>query len=394
MSKNNPTKDIFIIDGTRTAIGSTFKALKDFTASELGSIAIKEILQRNAIKKDLINQVILGNTVSAGTGQNLARHAAFLSGLPVSVPAFTVNNVCGSGLQSVILGAQAITCQDAHAVICGGIESSSQSPYLVKRNDKEKKEENFIDSLIYDGLMCELSHKHMGELAEHIAEKFKIPREEQDQYSYESHHKTCQAQLEGKFKEEIIPVDLGNGGIFMQDQRPRKDIDLQKLGKLPPAFKENGTITAGNSSLPSDGAVAVLLASSDMIKKNSITPKARILGYASIAVTPEMVFTAAIPAVKECLKKCDLSLKDIDLFEISEAFAVQAIITKRELKIPDDKMNIFGGDVALGHPLGAAGARILVTLIHALLDQKKKRGLAAVCLGGGGAVALAIETIN
>ena len=389
----NSLKNIFIVDGARTAIGSTFKTLKNLSPAQLAAFTIKELLKRSKTEGVAVSEVILGNTVSTGTGQNLARHAAFLAGLPASIPAFTVNLVCGSGLQSLISGAQAICAGDAELVLAGGTESSSQSPYFIKKDAKEKTEENFTDSLIYDGLTCQLTGKRMGDLAEMIAEKFHISREAQDRFSFESHQRAMAAQAKGKFQNEIVSVKI-NGDIFNTDQRPRKNINLEKLAALPPAFQESGTITAGNSSIPSDGAAVLLLASEAALKTYNLKPKARLLGYASVAIEPEMVFTASIPAVKACLKKCKLSLKDIDLFEISEAFAVQAIITQKELKIPQDRMNIFGGDVALGHPLGAAGARILVTLLHALRGEKKKKGLATVCLGGGGAVALIVENIS
>ncbi len=386
---------MYILDIVRTPVGSAFKSLKGFTASQLGGFSIKGLLERhpNISQGKLINQVILGNTVSAGTGQNLARQSAILAGIPAEVPAFTVNSVCGSGLQSVILASQAIACGDAEVIIAGGSESASHSPYLVPKNDKEKTREDLTDSLIHDGLTCQLSHQHMGSLAEAIAEKFHITRQAQDEFSLRSHQKACSAQDKGKFLDEIIPIGLEGGKIFKQDERPRKNIDLEKLASLPAAFKVGGTVTAGNSCVPGDGAAVMAVVSAQAVQKYKLKPKARILGYASIAVDPKMVFTAGIPAIKECLKKSNLQMKDIDLFEISEAFAVQAIVTQKELKIPEEKMNIFGGDIALGHPLGAAGARILATLLYALRDQKKKIGLAAVCLGGGGAVAVAIEKI-
>lgn len=395
MSQKNLSNSIYILDALRTPVGSTFKSLKDFSAAQLGAAVIKELVRRAEIKGESVNEVILGNTVSAGTGQNLARQAAVLAGLPVSTPAFSVNNVCGSGLQSVILAAQAIRCQEAELVVAGGTESASQSPGIIRKEDEEKnKEEQPLDSVIHDGLRCQITNKHMGELAEFIAEKFKISREEQDQHALESHLKACHAQEQGKFLNEITRITIKDGQYLAQDERPRKNINLERLASLPAAFKKDGTVTAGNSSIPSDGAAAVLLASEAMVKKYKSSPKARILGYASVATDPEMVFTASILSIQECLKKCRLSLKEVDLFEISEAFAVQAIVTQRELKIPSEQMNILGSDVAIGHPLGAAGARILVTLLHALHEQKKKIGLATVCLGGGGAVAVAIEALS
>ena len=390
----NSSDFVWIAESLRTPIGSSFKSLSTFSAAQLGGIVIKELLSKNKIKKDLIGEVIFGNTVSAGAGQNIARQAAILGGLSVSVPAYSVNSVCGSGLQSIISATQAILSGDADCLIAGGAESSSQCPFIVRKNDKgQQGHDHYLDSLIHDGLLCQIIGKHMGELAESLAEQYKITREEQDQYSFESHQKAGRAQEEKKFKDEIISVCVREGQTCSGDERPRSNISVELLKNLPAAFIKGGTVTAGNSSIPSDGAAAVLLASSVALKKNKIKPQARILGYASVAVEPQLVFTAAIPAIKECLKKCKLALKDVDLFEISEAFAVQALFTQRELKIPSEKINIFGGDIALGHPLGAAGTRILVTLIHALQNQKKKRGLACVCLGGGGAVAVALEVV-
>ena len=396
----------FILDCARTAIGSPYKSLRNVSAARLASGVIKAVLGRSKIKNGLVDQVILGNTVSAGTGQNLSRQAALLAGLPADVPAFNVNHVCGSGLQSVILAAQSIRLGDAGLVVAGGTESASCCPkigwnYPLPNPAPGPKSPDGkwppmgsgrqVESLIHDGLWCHVINKHMGELAEYIAGQFRISRDEQDRYALQSHQKAWQAQAENKTAVEIVPVELGSTYLFKLDERVRNDVSFEKLKELPAAFKENGTVTAGNSSTPADGAGIVVVASSSIVKEYKIAPAARILGYASIAVKPEMVFTAGIPAIRECLKRCGLAFRDVDLFEISEAFAVQAVLTKRRLKIPEGKMNVFGGDIALGHPLGAAGARILVTLIHALKDQKKKRGIACVCLGGGGAIAMAVE---
>jgi len=394
MSERN-SKNIFLIDGVRTPIGSLFKGLKGVSAVELAATTIKEIVRRQALNPAWVEQVILGNTVSAGTGQNLSRQAAVASGLPVSTPAFTVNHVCGSGLQSVVLATQAIKAGDCRLIAAGGTENSSQNPFIVRRYHPENiTTTDLKDSMILDGLWCEMTDAHMGELAEFLAEEYHITRGQQDQYALESHRKACLAQEANKFTGEIIGIPLKGGEILKRDERPRKDIDLEKLMHLPPAFKkEGGSVTAGNSCIPCDGAGCVVVASAPAVKEYKLKPKAKILGYASVAVAPRLVFTAAISAIRECLKKCGLFLKDIDLFEISESFAVQSIVTQSQLKIPEGKMNIFGGDVALGHPLGAAGTRILITLMHALHDQKKKRGLAAVCLGGGGGVAMVIEKV-
>lgn len=391
MGETKLSSEVFIVDGSRTAIGSTFKALKSFTASQLAAFVIKDIVQKNKIPKELVDYVILGNTVSAGQGQNMARQAALLAKLPSFIPAFSVNEVCASGLQSVLLGAQAIMCKEARMVVAGGAESASQSPFVIRREDTDKS--NLIDSLIFDGLICQLTGKHMGDLAEALAVQFGISRLEQDKHALESHIRACRAKESGKFLNEIVSVETKDG-IFKEDQRPRRNINLERLGNLPPAFKKDGTVTAGNSCIPSDAAAILLLASSEALREAKIKPKARILGYSSAFVDPAMFLTAIAPSVKACLKKCNLSLKDIDLFEIGEAFSVQSVLTQKELGVPANKVNIFGGDVALGHPLGAAGSRILVTLLHALIGQKKKKGLAAMCLGGGGAIAIAVEILE
>ncbi|MFA5059376.1 MAG: thiolase family protein [Candidatus Omnitrophota bacterium] len=387
--------EIYIVEALRTAIGGTNKALKDFSAVQLGGFVIKEILRQSSVPGDLVNQVILGNTVSAGLGQNPARHAAILGNLPDSVPALTINHVCGSGLQAVILAGQAIICQESDLVMAGGFESASRSPKILKKDASEKREDSdFSDSLIHDGLWCHITGKHMGELAEYLAEKNHISREEQDKYAYQSHLKACEAQELNQLAKEIVTVRINEDQIFTKDERPRRNISLERLSQLPAAFKDGGTVTAGNSCIPSDGAAVFLLASAQAVKKFKLKPKARVIAHASIAVEPKLTFTGSIISTEECLKKAKLKISDVDLFEISEAFAVQAIVTQQALKIPEEKMNIFGGDVALGHPLGAAGARILVTLVHALENQKKKTGLATVCLGGGGSVAVVIENLS
>ncbi len=395
MPKSKTLSPVFIIDGLRTAIGSPFKGLKNYTAAQLAAEVIRGMLIRNKLKKNLINEVILGNTVSAGTGQNLARQAVILAGLPASIPAFTVNNVCGAGLQSVILAAQSILCGDSELVIAGGAESASHSPDILFKQKQEKTElQEPVESLVHDGLFCSLSQKHMGQLSEFIIKRYKISREEQDVYALKSHRKACRAYDHGKFKAEIIPLKSEHGHFLRQDERPRKNVDLTMLADLPPAFESEGTVTAGNSSVPCDGAAAVIVASEKLVKIRKWRPQARLLGYATVALDPKLVFSAGVSAIEACLKKCGLSVKDFDLFEISEAFASQAILTMNSLKIPQGKVNIWGGDIALGHPLGAAGTRILVTLMRALADQKKKRGLACICLGGGGAVCMAIERVK
>jgi len=312
----------------------------------------------------------------------------------VTVPACTVNQVCGSGLQSVIVAAHSILCGARNLVVAGGTESASQSPCLYFDDSDDSSAGNKkVESLLHDGLWCKLTDRHMGHLAEYIVKEFKISRRKQDEYAFESHRKACLAQEEGKFLEEIAAVCISKTQYFQTDERPRKNINMEKLAALSPAFEKQGTVTAGNSSVPCDGAAAVVLAASALVKKWKLTARARILGYSSIAVSPREVFTAGVVAIRTCLSQCRLSLKDIDLFEISEAFSAQAILTQDKLQIPGEKINIWGGDIALGHPLGAAGSRGLVTLLHALRDRKKKKGIVCVCLGGGGAIALAVEII-
>lgn len=390
-------QSILILDAVRTAIGSPFKSLKEFSAARLGAVVIEHILKRTKIPKKFIGEVILGNVVSSGTGQNLSRQAAVLAGLPVEVNAFTVNHVCGSGLRSLILGAHSLMCGEVNAVVAGATESASGNPYLCfdhkgmtfPGHEKEK-----VESLVYDGLWCHLSEQHMGHLAEAMAQEYHISRWAQDEYALASHVKACRAQQAGKFLKEVVPVAVSAAKRFEKDERPRRNINIEKLAALPAAFRRDGTVTAGNSSTPCDGAAAVVLAKGGFVKYHHLPAQAKVLSYASIAVEPRKVFTAGVKAIQECLKRSRLSLKEIDLFEISEAFAVQAILTQKEAKIPEEKMNIWGGDIALGHPLGAAGLRNLATLIQALKDRKKNKGIVCVCLGGGGAIALAIEMIS
>lgn len=398
MSKARPDNAVFIFDGLRTPIGYPYRGLKEFTAAQLATFAIKGICQRGRIDKRWIGEVILGNVVAAGTGQNLARQAALAAGLPATVPAFTVNNVCGAGLQAVILAAQSVALRKADLILAGGTESASQSPYFVKRVEAENYEKKIkdldpMDCLQHDGLFCQMTGQKMGELAQKLAHQFDISREDQDDYAFESHRKACLAQKQGKFKKEIVSLRNHEKTIHY-DEHPRKTLERAWLDKLPPVFWSGGTVTAGNSSPSCDGAAVVAVGSSDFQKKHKRKPLARIVGYASIAVTPENVFEFTNTAIEACLKECRLQLRDIDFFEISEAFAAQIVLVERKTKIPRSKINVFGGDLALGHPLGTAGARILVTLLNVLRDRKKKRGLACVSFGGGGAIAMAIERVS
>ena len=388
-------KTVLIIDSLRTPLGGVGKSLKDVSAVQLASIVTKEILQRTKCDKDSIDEVVLGNAVGAGLGQNPARQSVIHAGLSPKTSAYTIDMVCGSGLKSVILAAQSIISGDADLVLAGGTESASNSPYLLNRNNKKEilDKNDLRDSLIYDGLWCNLCDCHMGEIAEYTAKKFAISRQEQDLYAYESQQKACQSQEQGLFKPEIVPVMVDEGQIFSNDEKPRKNTTLERMARIPPVFFPDGTVTAGNSPAPADGAALVLLASENRCKMKDFVPIARIEGYASVAVEPKLVFSAPSIAIEQCLKKTSLELKDIDLFEINEAFAVQALLTMRNVALDKDRVNIFGGTIALGHPLGASGSRGLVTLLNSLNYSKKEVGLLAICLGGGGAVAMIVRML-
>ncbi len=388
-------KDIYIVGGLRLPIGGVSQSLKEISAIDLGAIVIKGVLDRVNIDNSLVDEVIMGNVVGAGLGQNPARQAAVRAKLPLSVGAFTINKVCGSGLKSVILGVQAISCGDSDLIIAGGMESASQCPCYFPRNKKFSSltEDDVIDSLSHDGLLCGLENKSMGEIAEYTAKKFNISRYDQDQYSYNSHRKAIKAIDENLFQKETIPVNLNGQCLLSVDEKPRKNISLEKLSNLPSAFCSEGTVTAGNSSAPADGSAALILSSKEGLKKTKAKPIAKILGYATATTDPKLVFTTSSQAIENCLKATSLRTSDIDVFEINEAFAAQALLTLRQSKLDEQKVNIFGGTVALGHPLGVSGARGLVTLLNVLRTHKKKIGITSVCLGGGSAVSMAVEII-
>ncbi len=385
---NTSNHDVYILDAVRTPVGRTFRGLKDFTAPQMAALAIRAMLARGRVDPGAVSEVILGNTVAAGIGQNMARQAGCLAGLPYGVPAFTVNNVCGSGLQSVILAAQAAACGHAPLVITGGAESASHCPHLLSRAEDNACP---VDSLVHDGLWCQITGKHMGELAEETAAREKISRRRQDEYALSSHRKACRAMEQGFFAAETAPVESAAGKTLSADERPRKHIDMRKLAELPPAFVEGGTVTSGNAPAAADGAAVLLVAGEKTVKETRADPLARVVAFDSFAGDPRHVFTAGAPSIRRCLEKAGCPIKEVDLFEVTEAFAVQSVYTQRALDIPDEKFNVFGGDVALGHPLGAAGARAMVTLLHALRTKKKRRGLVSVCLGGGGAISLLVE---
>jgi len=393
-------RDVFIVGAARTAIGNFLGTLKDFSAPELGGIAIKEALKRAGCRGEDVDEVIMGNVVSAGVGQAPAKQAAVKGGIPYSVSCFAVNKVCGSALKAVALAAQAIQLEEKEIVVAGGMESMSRAPHLlwglregVKFGDVQIK-----DSMVLDGLWCAFDNVHMGLTGEVVADKFGATREEQDQYAFSSHQKAVHAIEKGYFKGEIVPIAVpqkkGDPVIFGVDEGPRRDTALERLAKLRPAFKKDGTVTAGNASSLNDGAAAVVVASEDAIKgKGLSTPLARILGTATNGVEPSMVMYAPKGAIERLLANVGWRIQDVDLFEINEAFSAQLVVLIKELKLDREKVNVHGGAVALGHPIGATGARILATLIYALKHRGLKRGVASLCLGGGDAVAMAIEIV-
>lgn len=392
-------RDVFIVGAARTPVGAFLGALKDFTAPELGGFAIKETLRRAGVKGADVGEVIMGNVVSAGIGQAPAKQAAMKGEIPPTVSCFAVNKVCGSSLKAVALGVQAIQLEEKEIVVAGGMESMSQSPHLVwgAREGVKFGDMKVKDSMILDGLWCAFEDFHMGMTGEIIAEKFGATREEQDEYAYSSQMKAINAIDKGYLKAEIVPVEVaqrkGEPFTFDTDEQPRRDTTLEKLAKLKPVFKKDGTVTAGNASTLNDGAAAVVLASEEAIKAKGLSPLAKILGTATNAVEPSMVMYAPKGAIEKLVANVGWEIEDVDLFEINEAFSAQLVVLLKELGLEREKVNIHGGAVALGHPIGATGARILTTLIYALKQRKMKKGIAALCLGGGDAVAMAVEMI-
>ena len=388
-----------IVGAVRTPIGKFLGGLVSFRAPELGSIAIKEVVKRTGINKEDIDEVIMGNVVQAGVGQNPARQAAIFADLPVKIPSLTVNKVCGSGLRAIMLAAQTIKAGDSKLSIAGGMESMSNCPYLLDKARTGYRLGNgvLIDSMVHDGLWDIYNDYHMGITAELVAEKYGITREQQDEYAYNSQKKAVEAIQSGAFKDEIVPVEVpqrkGEPVIVDTDEGPRADTTMEKLGKLRPAFKKDGTVTAGNASTINDGAAAVVVADEDYAVKNNLPIRARIVDYAVSGLEPQWVMLTPIPAIKMLWEKTGWKNEDVDLYEINEAFAVQLVAVIDELKLDPAKVNVNGGAVALGHPIGATGARLLTTLLYALEKRNLKRGIAALCLGGGNAVAMAIERV-
>jgi len=389
-----------ITGAVRTPIGRFLGALKGLSAPELGALVVKEVVTRAGLNPADVEEVILGNVVSAGIGQNPARQAALKAGLPVTVPALTINKVCGSGLKAVALAAQAIKAGDHEVLVAGGMESMSNAPYLIKgaREGFRLGHGDMVDAMIHDGLWEAYENYHMGCCGENVAEKYGVSRQAQDEYALGSHRKAIAAIEAGKFKAEIVPVTLpqrkGPPVVFDTDESPRKETSMEALAKLKPAFKkEGGTVTAGNAPGVNDGAAAIAVVSEERAKKGGTKPLAEIVAYASSGLEPKMVMMAPLEAVRMVLAKTGWKTGDVDLFELNEAFAVQSVALVQELGLKADRVNVNGGAVALGHPIGASGARVLTTLLYALQDRKAKRGIAALCLGGGNAVAMAIQLV-
>jgi acetyl-CoA C-acetyltransferase len=395
--KNSDSQPV-IVSAVRTPIGKFGRTLKDYPAPKLGAIAIREALSRaKGVKDSDIYEVIMGNVISAGLGQNPARQAAIYSGLPPEVGATTENKVCGSGLKAIMFAAQAIKAKDADCIVAGGMESMSGAPYLQKnlRWGLKFGDSKVIDSMLLDGLWDAYNDFHMGITGEIVAERHGISREEADKYALLSYTRAKEAIKRGDFKEEIVPVEVkrenGSLGLFEQDECVREDTTLEGLKALRPVFKPNGVLTAGNSSQLSDGAAAVVICSEEKAKSRDVSVLARIVAYGQAAVRPELVMEAPIPACRNLLKRAQLSINDIDLVEHNEAYSTASIAVRKELDVDENKFNVNGGAIALGHPIGCSGARIIATLIYSLRRKKLHRGLATLCLGGGEAVSMIIE---
>lgn len=389
-------KDVVIVSAVRTAIGAYGKTLKGVPATELGAIVIKEAVKRANIKPEEINEVIFGNVLQAGLGQNPARQAAVKAGLPVEMPAFTINKVCGSGLRSVSLAAQIIKAGDADALVVGGMENMSNAPFLINtaRWGQRMGNDELVDEMIRDGLWDAFNDYHMGMTAENVAERWKVTREEQDEFSLLSQQKAERAIKNGEFKDEIVPVIIKTKKgeiVFEQDEFPRFGNTIEALRKLKPIFKENGTVTAGNASGLNDGAAALVIMSADKAKALGIKPLAKISSYGSAGLDPTIMGYGAFHATKAALDKINLKPEDLDLIEANEAYASQSIAVTRDLKLNMNKVNVNGGAIALGHPIGASGARILVTLLYAMKKRNAKKGLATLCIGGGQGTAIVVE---
>jgi acetyl-CoA C-acetyltransferase len=390
-------REAVIVSAVRTPTGKFLGALKEFKATELGAMAVREAVQRARIDPAAIEECIMGNVVSAGLGQAPARQAALRGGLANGVAALTINKVCGSGLKAVMLAAQGIATGDFDAAVAGGMESMSNCPYLLTRVREGLRmgDGKLIDSMILDGLWDSFHDIHMGLTGEHVSETYRVTREEQDQFAVDSHRKAAKATREGAFKDEILPVSIpqkkGDPIVVDRDESIREDTSMESLGKLKPAFKKDGTVTAGTAPGVNDGAAALVVTAADAAGRLGVTPMARIVGYATAGLEPKLVMMTPVEAVRKLIKRTGWSLADVHLVELNEAFAVQGVAVTRELGLDPARVNVNGGAVALGHAIGASGARVLTTLIYALRKRGGGRGIATLCLGGGNGVAMAIE---
>jgi acetyl-CoA C-acetyltransferase len=390
--------EVVIVSGCRTPVGKFQGSLSSLTATQLGALAVREAVQRAELRPEHVDECIMGNVVSAGLGQNPARQAALNGGLLPEVSAVTVNMVCGSGLRAVALAAQSIQTGNAEIIIAGGMESMTNAPYLLPqaRSGFRMGDAKAVDSMVRDGLWDVYNDFHMGQTAELVAEKYKISREDQDCFALLSHQKAAAAWREGRFAAEVVPIEIpGTKGeppkLFSRDESVREDASIEALSKLKPAFKKDGTVTAGNAPGVNDAAAAVVAMSAASARVLGFQPMARIVAHATSGIDPKWVMMAPVNGVRNVLRRAGWSVNDVDLFELNEAFSVQAIAVTRELGIPMEKVNVNGGSVAIGHPIGASGARVLVTLLHAMQQRNAKRGVVALCLGGGNSVAMALE---
>ena len=392
---SNKSNNIVIVAALRTPIGTYKGSLKGLSANKLGSVVIKEVLHETKVDPLDVDEVIIGQVLTSAEGQNPARQAAINAGIPISKPAHIVNQVCGSGLRSIVSAYQSIKLGDNRIVVAGGQESMSKAPHAIFYRDNNKlSEDKLIDTMVHDGLIDAFNHYHMGVTAENVAEKFDISRNEQDNFALNSQLKTQKALNDKKFQNEIIRLQINldkQNLIFDKDEHPRKNLNVDDLKKLKTVFKENGTVTPGNSSGINDGAAATVLMTREQAELKSIEPLVKIVSWASCGVEPSLMGLGPIPAIKETLNRADWKIEEVDLFEINEAFAAQSIAVIKELKISEEIVNVNGGAIALGHPIGASGTRILVTLIHEMIKQNKSKGCASLCIGGGMGIAMCVE---
>src|ERR671926_810630 len=386
-----------IISAARTPVGKFLGSLKNFTAPQLGAMVVRESVRRAGVKPEEVDEVIMGCVIQAGLGQNPARQAALHGGIPFGVSAVTINKVCGSGLKAVMMAAQGVQLGDAEVVVAGGMESMTNAPYLVPNAREGYRLGNgtLVDAMIHDGLWCAFENYHMGNTGEVVAERYNVTREEQDEYALNSHRKAAAAIKAGKFRDEILPVEIpqkkGAAVVFDTDEAVREDTSLEALAKLRPAFKEGGTVTAGNAPGVNDGASALVVTSEERARSLGVEPMARVAAQATSGIEPELVMMAPVEAIRKVLKKAGWSLGEVDLIELNEAFAVQAVAIIRELELDPQKVNVNGGAVALGHAIGQSGSRLLTTMLYEMKRRDVHRGLVALCLGGGNAVAMAVE---